>query len=66
MSKFTFCASIICEGEIEDEHLCREKIQQFLNHLIDKNLAEAEHKSEKLKINVWRDKPVSIYRKLEL
>jgi hypothetical protein len=66
MSKFTFHVPILCEGEIEDEHLCREKLQSFLNHLIDQNLAAAEQQSEKLKLNIWRDKPVSIFRKLEL
>jgi len=66
MSKFTFHVPILCEGEIEDEHECRDRVQAFLNHLIDTELAEAEHKSEKLKLNIWRDKPVTIYRKLEL
>ena len=65
MSKFSFLVPILCEGEIEDEHDHHDKLQSFLNHLIDRKLEELEHTGDKLKLNIWRDKPVTIYRKLD-
>jgi len=66
MTDLSFEIPIRCEGIISDEHLPREQVQKFLNHLTDTILKKCNHRTEKLKLNLFRDGNTTIFRRLKL
>lgn len=66
MTDFCFEAVIRCEGRIEDWHWPREKLQKWIENLIDSQLRSANHQADNLKLNIFRDDRVTIYRHPEI